>query len=345
MFACECWYVAALCDELGPGMLTRTIAGEDLILYRKEDGGAVAFIDRCPHRLAPLSLGTRVGDGIQCGYHGLMFGSDGRCTHIPNQEKIPARFRATTLPVVERWGLVWTWLGDPGHADVSKLPADFHWQEEPDWAPLFGYIKVEGNYQLLVDNLLDLSHETFLHQHTIGNAAVAEADSQVATYPHKVEVTREMLDCPPPALFAKAGGFTTNIDRYQHIKFMPPCFVAVEVKAAAAGTGNFDAGVRWWVLNALTPDTETSTHYFWGLPRKFRQDDTALTEMLEAGVLRTFGEDKAIIEAQQLILAKTPLETRTIHIKVDEAPTRAREMVTRMIERERADAVTPELAS
>lgn len=329
MFPKNCWYVAAAGHELGRAILKRTLADEQIIMYRTEAGAPVAMLDMCPHRHAPLSLGKLVGDSVQCGYHGITFDCTGKCVRIPGESRILERFAATTYPATERWGFVWLWLGEKEKADESLLPEPFRFQAEPGWAPLDGYVHVKGHYQLLVDNLLDLSHEAFAHMSTIGNAAVGETPCTTTVRDGTIEVFRFMKDCDPPKLFVKAAGFDTNIDRYQKITFHPPCFVAIEVWAAPTGTE--DKRLMWWVLNALTPETGRSTHYFWGLPRRFKQEDRELTELLRTGVYRTFDEDKAIIEQQQLILERVPLEKRSIFTPADQAPTRARQMVAAML--------------
>ena len=130
-FPKDCWYVAARSGEVGRSLLKRTIACENVVLYRTGGGRAVALLDMCPHRLAPLSLGQLVGDAVQCGYHGITFDCEGRCIRIPGEEKIPEHFRATRYPVAEKWGFVWVWLGDAAKADLALLPQYFRWQAEP----------------------------------------------------------------------------------------------------------------------------------------------------------------------------------------------------------------------
>jgi phenylpropionate dioxygenase-like ring-hydroxylating dioxygenase large terminal subunit len=338
MFPKNCWYVAASSREIVRSLSKRTIAGEQIIMYRTEAGAPVAMLDMCPHRLAPLSLGQLVGDAVECGYHGVTFDCTGKCIRVPGEHKVLERFAATTFPAIERWGFVWVWLGEREKADEALLPQAFHWLTEPGWCPLEDYVHVKAHYQLLIDNLLDLSHEAFAHKNTIGNAAVAETPATTTVNKDTIEVQRFMPDCAPPKLFVRAAGFDSNIDRFQKITFLPPCFVVIEVWAVKAGTNDKANGLVWWVLNALTPETEKSTHYFWGLPRQFKQDDQELTEMLRAGITRTFEEDKAILEQQQLVIERVPLEKRSIFTRADQAPTRARQMVTAMLDEEPAVA-------
>lgn len=235
MFLKGCWQVAAFCTEVTEQALTRTLADEPVLLYRTAEGQAVAMQDRCPHRYLPLSLGRKHGDVIECGYHGMRFGPDGACRHIPGQTMIPPRARVTTWPVVERYGFVWIWLGDGAQADPALVP-DFHWMTSPDWAVAQGYHFIEADYRLLVDNLLDLSHETFVHPETIGTAAVADSPVSVRIVDGRsVCAHRDMLACDPPPQFVALAGFDTAIDRWQSTYYTPPGFCVIEVGAVDPG--------------------------------------------------------------------------------------------------------------
>src|SRR3546814_17684912 len=79
--------------------------------------------DRCPHRFAPLSMGSLCGSSIECGYHGMRFAFDGRCVENPTQpeQALPARVHVRTYPVRERYGFMWFWAVD-GDADGGLLP-------------------------------------------------------------------------------------------------------------------------------------------------------------------------------------------------------------------------------
>ena len=115
------WYVAAWASELGANqLLARTVLDEPLVFFRDVDGKPVALIDRCPHRFAPLSQGKILGNSVQCPYHGLQFGVDGRCTHNPHGP-IPAAAKLKTYPLLERFGAIWIWMGDATKADESAL--------------------------------------------------------------------------------------------------------------------------------------------------------------------------------------------------------------------------------
>jgi phenylpropionate dioxygenase-like ring-hydroxylating dioxygenase large terminal subunit len=196
MFLRNYWYVAATDYEISRKPLRRIILGDPIVLFWTDSNAPVALEDRCAHRHLPLSMGKCVGDGIQCHYRGLQFGSDGRCVRIPGQTQIPSTAKVKPFPVVERYHWIWIWMGD-ALADPDKI-TDFHWLDDKSWGAKSSYLHVKANWQLVVDNLLDLTHLAFVHQSTIGNAAVAEgATVKVERGPNNVVVTRWMVDQEP----------------------------------------------------------------------------------------------------------------------------------------------------
>src|SRR5262245_36951023 len=148
MWMRNCWQVIAFANEIGGTPLARTVCNEPIVLFRIQSGEAVALADRCPHRLAPLSLGRVVGEQIQCGYHGLCFDTEGHCVRVPGQDSVPRQAKARNYPLVERHSLAWIWLGDEALADPARIP-DVHWCDDPGWAVSDGYHHFAANYQLV----------------------------------------------------------------------------------------------------------------------------------------------------------------------------------------------------
>ena len=340
MWMLNAWQVAAFADEVGEGLLSRRLCNRPVLLYRRADGTPVAMEDRCPHRLLPLSAGTRVGDEVQCGYHGLRFGPSGACTLIPGQNIIPAAAAVPTFPLVERYNLIWIWLGDASVADPTLVP-DCHWMDAPGWVASTGYHHMEANYRLVTDNLLDLSHESYIHEQTIGNSQ----SESIATFPVRttqegarlVRAHREMPSIKPPPMFQLMVNGAERIDRWQSAVYMPPGIHMTNVGVYAVGTPREGAAMQR-VLHLLTPETETSTHYFWGLCRNFRREDAEMTERLRLAVIHTFNEDKHVLEMQQRSISERPdLPVPNFAIRVDTAPLQARRMLMSFIEREKAD--------
>ena len=156
------WYMAAWDDEIPAGRLFhRTVLEKPILFFRDGQGTVRAIGDRCPHRFAPLHLGTLVGDAVQCKYHGLQFGGEGKCVHNPHGP-IPSAAKVPAYPIVERYGAVWIWPGDPALADPATLPA-FPVLDPEKFAAGHGYLKPKANYELESDNIMDLSHIEFLH--------------------------------------------------------------------------------------------------------------------------------------------------------------------------------------
>lgn len=336
MFLKNSWYVAAWPQELpAEGFLTRRILDQPVLLYRTSANEPAALLDRCPHRLVPLSAGVRMGDTVRCGYHGMTFEPNGRCVHIPGQTEIPSKSSATALPVQERSGLVWIWMGNADAADPELIP-DLPWLTLSNWAASCGYTHVAGDYRLLSDNLLDLSHENYIHQGTIGN----EEEETIAEFPVRVSVDdkvirahRDMLNIAPPPFFKLLTGGEGRIDRWQTAIWAAPSINMTDVGARPAGQPNGKALVSR-VLHLLTPETERSTHYFWAHNRNFRQDDEALTQSIIAAHQRTFDEDKEMVELQQKELDQSGLSVPAFALRVDDAPLRARRILASMIRQE-----------
>jgi len=310
MFLKDYWYVAAWSNEVTAEPLARMFLGEHVVLYRTPGGQVVALEDRCCHRQLPLSMGKVLGERLQCGYHGLVFAPDGACVEVPGQSTVPPGARIRSYPVTERWGWVWIWMGQADAADDARIP-DFHELDNPGWRARGSRIPMRCDYRLAVDNLLDLSHMTFVHQTTLGNAAVVDA-ADVKTERHSagVRVTRWMIDVPAPPMYCKLMDFNTNIDRWQIIDFDPPCFVKLDLGGAPTGTGAVQGdrskGFERRSLNAITPETEASVHYFWADAHNFNLDQPAVTDLLYEQVLEAFIEDRAVMEAQQVSLERAP---------------------------------------
>lgn len=337
MFLKNSWYVAAWPGELpGTGILTRRILDQPVLLYRTGNGEAAALLDRCPHRLVPLSAGQRIGDRVRCGYHGMVFDAAGRCVHIPGQATIPSNANATVFPVVERHGMVWIWMGEAARADAALIPY-VPWSTLDGWTPVCGYTYVAADYRLLSDNLLDLSHETYIHGGTIGN----DEQETIADYPVRVSVLdrrlirahRDMRDIAPPPFFKLLLGSDKRIDRWQTAIWTAPSINMTDVGARPVGAEPRETFVAR-VLHLLTPETATSTHYFWSHNRNFRLDDAQLTEAIDSGHRRTFDEDKMMLELQQRELADSACSVPQVALRVDDAPLRARRILAGLIRQE-----------
>ncbi len=328
MFLKNSWYVAAWDREISRNPLGRVLLDEPVVLYRKEDGGVVALEDRCCHRQLPLSMGTLVQDTLRCGYHGLRFDPSGKCVEIPGQASIPPQARVKCYPVLERYHWVWIWMGEPDKADASLIP-DWWWGDHADWAfTRPERVRVACNYQLIADNVLDVTHLAYVHAGSIGAPSITEFPATVEREERRVRLTRWIRDRPPPPLYQRAGNFPGNVDRWQIVEHVPPCFTV-----NFAGCSDAQRRIELMALSAPTPETARSTHYFFGFVRNFGLGDADTERICALDMVKVFNEDFPVLEAQQRMLELQPGAPR-IDIAVDAAPLAARRMLQAMIGRE-----------
>jgi phenylpropionate dioxygenase-like ring-hydroxylating dioxygenase large terminal subunit len=337
-FPMNAWYAAAWDIEIQRSLLARTICGRRIALYRAGSGRAIALEDACWHRLLPLSKGRLDGDNVECGYHGLVFEPGGRCIHMPSQDQVAKGAGVRAYPVVERHRFVWIWMGDPTLADPSRVP-DLHWNHDPQWSGDGRTIHAKCDYRLVIDNLMDLTHETFVHAGSIGNRAVAEAAVTCEHDDSSVTVTRWMSDIDPPPVWASQLGHAGRCDRWQIIRFEPPGTIAIDAGVAPTGTGamqgNRTAGVNSIVMNTVTPETETSCHYFWSTARNYQIGEQRLTNELRDAATRIFRQDEVIFEAQQLAVDAYP-DRALMNLNIDAGGYWARRLIERMLASEAA---------
>ena len=334
------WYVGARSEEIGRALLSRRLLDTPVLFYRTEAGQPVALADRCPHRQLPLSRGRLLQDTVECGYHGLAFGPDGQCIRIPQQDHIPPRLRVDAYPLQERLGLIWIWLGDPARADEALIP-DHHWMGRKGWATVTGTLHVKARAQLMNENLLDLSHLTFLHPGSLGTDKLAEFPVRTEWDERSVRVGRDMPGIESPALFVRAMGLTGLIDRTQVAEFFAPCFHVTHVGAKPAGDRTDARLAQHKAIHCITPETRRSTHYFWAWARTYSIDDAEVSQMLLDAVPPVFGQDIDAVEAiEEVLQSYEPGYPPEINIKVDAGPIQARRLVEHMIAAEQRDTLS-----
>ena len=337
------WYVACTPQEIESGKpLGRKVCGESMVFYRGPGDTVAALEDFCPHRGAPLSLG-RVEDGkLVCGYHGLEMGCDGKTVAMPGQ-RVRGFPAIRTYPAVERHGFVWVWPGDAARADPATIP-ELEWANNPEWAYGGGLYHIACDYRLMIDNLMDLTHETYVHATSIGQKEIDEAAPTTRTEGDEVITSREMHNVMAPPFWQMAlrgNGLPDDqpVDRWQICRFSPPSHVMIEVGVALAGQGGYDADPKVKassiVVDFITPETDTSIWYFWGMARRFRPDDATLTATIREGQGKIFSEDLEMLERQQANLLAHP-ERRVLSLNIDAGGVQSRRVLERLIAEEQA---------
>ena len=337
-FLTNIWYVAATTSELGAKPLARTVLSETVVLYRTDKGEAVALRNRCPHRFAPLHLGEVKGESLQCQYHGLRFGPGGACVHNPQGTgRLPAAASVRSYPVTERFGFVWIWMGPIELADPSCIPDLSRWADQPDHTPVRGYMRPRANYELLTDNLMDLSHAVYLHSGGIGSAAIERSRSEVVVKGRTVTSNLWMPnELPSPYYSARFDNYNAPVDHWLDMTWTPAAILTLDSGITPTGRPR-EEGVSGFVAHILTPETETTTHYFWAHARSDRRQDTKVSEQIARALRTAFEtEDMPMIEAQQEMMGTIDLwSLHPVLLPADAAAVRVRRMLARMIGEER----------
>jgi len=344
MFPKNAWYVACTPDEIDGKPLGRTICNEPIVFFRGPEGQVVALEDFCPHRGAPLSLGRVVDGKLVCGYHGLQMGCDGRTVAMPNQ-RVRGFPPVRSYPAVERYGFIWVWPGDPAQADPARIH-HLHWAGHPEWAYGGGLYHIRCDYRLMIDNLMDLTHETYVHADSIGQKEIDETTPTTHVEGDEVVTSRFMNNISAPPFWRMAlrgAGLPEDqpVDRWQICRFSPPSHVMIEVGVALAGRGGYHADNKdkaySIVVDFLTPETENTMWYFWGMARHFKPDDPELTEAIRKGQGKIFSEDLEMLERQQRNLEHWP-DRQLLALNIDAGGVQSRRVIERLIAAERAGA-------
>lgn len=344
MFLKNDWYMAAWADEVVDRPLARTIAGEAIVLFRDADGKIAALRDMCIHRGVALSPGQVVQEGIECPYHGLVFDGSGQCVHIPTQANIPGKAKVRSFAVVERDAILWLWAGEADEADESLI-VPYPWHGDPKWPYRKGRFHAKCSYEMLIDNVMDLTHLPFVHSRTIGGGAGGDhvnASMETERTDRGVRFRRWLRNSVPPPTYARAVDFQGNIDRWQEEDLYIPSAIVqfsggVDVSQDAFNGGSREGGFAMRVFHGIVPETETSCHYFFSVSNGFSQNDPSVTDMLYDQIGATLEEDVVICESQQERTLQYP-DLKLVDLRSDEARVLHRRHLAARLAQEAEDA-------
>jgi len=344
----NCWYAAAFSDEVTPTPLARTLLDMPVVLYRGESGRPVALADRCPHRFVPLSTGKVIGEDLQCGYHGLRFDCSGRCVGNPHNGGKPLGSASVeSFHLHEQYGFIWIWPGDPSLADPTLLPDFFFLRDEKCWRVQTGALRVLGNYQLVTDNLLDLTHAPYLHpgfkmpgvtpeQQLAATTTKVERQGDTVVY-HRLrkglppnQATIDLFDFPPDPCVTRT-----------HMHWHPPSLISFDNGTKYEGQDDME-GFWFPQAHCITPETETTCHYFFAAARNLKLDDPEIDAALMNVLMTAFRhQDEPMIEAVQRRMGPTgDLDSlKPVLLKTDMAPVLARRILKERIAAEQSDMV------
>jgi phenylpropionate dioxygenase-like ring-hydroxylating dioxygenase large terminal subunit len=351
-FARNQWYAASWSDQLGRQIVARKILGEEVILFRDDELVAVATGGVCPHRFAPLHLGQIVEGTIECPYHGLRFDSTGRCVFNPDGGHLPRGAKLRVYPVLERWGCVWIWPGDPDRADESLLP-NFSFLSDPGrYQPVTGMLNVRANYQLCLDNVLDAAHVRMVHSASLYCDKLSDAktvlvrDDQGGIWANRlVEATS-----PPPVFDmmwrSARGDYQGLMDHWVEAGWFAPSLVANRIGVALHGQARAE-GIETRASHFFTPETETSTHYFWSICRDFDLSDPDLDAAIRVATEKAFvEEDEVMLRAVQECMGDRSFwEMQPALVPADVGSIEARRALDRLIAAEASETKSKVAAS
>ena len=338
MYLRNCWYVAGWSKDFDRVLKAEKFLNENIVIYRKKDGSPAALENACPHRKLPLSKGTLADDNIICAYHGLTFNSEGRCTDSPTQRGMtPRRAVVKSYPVVDRYRLLWIWMGDPKLADPELIfPIDNF--DNPNWGCTDGgVLDIKCNYLWVCDNLLDPSHVAWVHVTSFAGAGTDDEPLEIKKTDRGVVVSRWINGNMPSPYYADLVKFDGNCDRLQHYEMCLPAIALNKSIYTPEGTGgpgkpyveNTYVNISY---NFMTPIDEDNTRYFWFQHRNTDPNNKKISEKMNAGAVMAFEEDRAVLEDVHLGM-KNPM-TPNIDLGLDSGAKQFRLMLKRKIEEE-----------
>lgn len=333
------WYMAAWDVDVTRQPLMRVIASEPIVLYRTEVGKVVALADTCPHRFAPLHQGHLVGDTIQCPYHGLRFDGSGTCVHNPHGDgKIPRAATVRAFEVVERDSIVWVWIGDH-EANHAAIP-DFSMLDAKDGE----YVLTRGatmhmdlRIDLIIDNLMDLSHAAYLHTGNLGSEALARGITDVRQEGNTVYSDRMGPNGRPAPVFVMTGACKADdmVDYWVDMRWDPPACFYLDAGVVATGRPRSEGHVLSSV-QVLTPASELSTHYFFRFFRNYSKNVPGLDEALVDAVKTAFrDEDERMVRlVGERMNGRTLWSMKPVMLAGDAAAVRVRRVLEALAARE-----------
>ena len=331
------WYVVAFASEVGHALIGRTLVNTPLAIYRKEDGELVALDGRCPHRHFPLAKSCLEEDVVRCGYHGFAFGPNGQCVDIPSQPHTPQAYRVRTYPIVEHGLWVWVWVGESEKAARALLPslAEIGLVGEGLTGHTMFFHEVACRYQLLNDNLFDLSHLAFLHGTSIGTRENASTPEELVRREGFVSSVRRIMDAPCPPLMHALGRYPTDtIDRAMGMESYLPGFHCGLTEVAYPASHPHAAGqpiARNRVYHSITPITPRTSYYHFAVA----VDDKVDVEQMRVNLAPVIDEDIfASAEIEKMIDLYDGDPPPELMVKADTNAVVGRRMIQAMIDAE-----------
>ncbi|MBK5265450.1 MAG: aromatic ring-hydroxylating dioxygenase subunit alpha [Alphaproteobacteria bacterium] len=334
-FLKNAWYCAGWSSGIENSPILRRFLDEPVVLYRTEGGEATALSDICPHRFAPLHKGKLVGDNIECPYHGLQFNAAGACAHNPHGSgRIPQGSNVRRYPLVESQNAAWIWMGDLALADPELIP-DLG-MFDADFCPwITEHLHLAIDYRLLIDNLLDLSHASYLHPGTL-TPARAKREMYFTQEGNNVKSSYIQRDIPTPGsqspFFSEERG-----DYHSEIEWLLPGIFRNRLIMTAVGRPPEEGSLMCNTL-LITPETETSCHFLYAGTRNRQMHNSQIDEVLRKMTNIAFKDEDEpmMMDCQAYMGGRDLTDLKPIYLETDESDIRARRILEKAIRDEQA---------
>lgn len=282
------WYPVALARDVSEQPLGTMLLDMPLVIYKMQDELIVAK-DACPHRGVPLSLGKNDGQGVVCPYHGLRFGTQGKCNRIPAhpQHKISDRFHLRTYAAVERYGLIWCSLTADKDAEPN-IPMMPYWNDTDYQQLVCPQVDIKCFAGRQLEGFIDVAHFAWVHPDTFGDPN----DVEVPDY-----TTTETEYGFNADYISSVGRYPIGLDQRGQEDFKWLRHFEISLPFTATLTIHFPNDAKQVIMNAASPMTARQTRLFAPICRNYDKD-LPVEEAYDFN-LKIFEEDRLIVENQK----------------------------------------------
>jgi phenylpropionate dioxygenase-like ring-hydroxylating dioxygenase large terminal subunit len=276
----------------------------------------------------------------------LLYGADGACLEVPGQERVPTKAKVKAYHVAEKNHIIWIWMPrEDGSAPKVEAPS-YTFHDDPRYKWGSGQYHYNAPWQLIHDNLLDLSHLGYVHLKTIGGNAKLHMNAQmnVTQDGDTVKVLRLMPGSTPPPTYKAAWPFAEKCDRWQEIEF-DLSHLRIWTGAVEPGTDAIDdpnrGGFHMRGFHGITPETDNTCHYFWSMSSTKHPDMPENIDAVIEQTAFTFDEDRIVIEAQYQNIIAFGGKPEWVDIHVDVGGNRARRIVEKLMKVQQSEQPMP----
>ena len=332
------WYIAGFKDEFTREPKAKTLLERSIVFYRTEAGELLAFQNRCLHRSFPLSESKLDGDHLVCRYHGIRYDTEGAVTRIPCQAQLADR-KLHKYALKEVGPFVFIWMGDEDATDKEEKFVQLPFLDDPAFRTVGDEIGLESNYLLMLENLNDLKHFAYLHRDSFGlddsfldAERVVEKTEEGIHCRHVNHVSNPMEAALPPDVYPMLEGQELEVWA-SGTAVSPGVFKGYGPTFYQDAEGN-RASLDSYIMHFLTPETRTTTHYWWSISNNYALQNDEYYEGLKAFSNIGFAEDLWACKHMQTLLNSDNVDYEEMIIAGDQAGLLFRKVMLDWVEAE-----------